>query len=64
MAKKPLLPAIESRTVSVSIKVPERVAKAIEKAAADHKRTRSALVWGVLEVWLTENGYLKTKESK
>ena len=59
MGKKPLLPTIESRTVSVSIKVPERVAKAIEKAASDHKRTRSALVWGVLEIWLKENGYLK-----
>jgi hypothetical protein len=59
LIKKPVLPEIESRTTSLSIKVPDRVARAIEKAAADHNRTRSALVWGVMEIWLKENGYLK-----
>jgi hypothetical protein len=59
MAKKTALPQVESRTVTLSVKIPERGAKAIERAAKDNGRTRSSLVWAVTEIWLKENGYLK-----
>jgi hypothetical protein len=59
MIKKAVLPKVESRSVTISVKIPERGAKAIEQAAKDNGRTRSSLVWAVTELWLKEQGYLK-----
>ena len=59
MIKKAALPKVESRGVTISVKVPERGADAIDRAARDNDKTRSSLVWTVTEIWLKENGYLK-----
>jgi hypothetical protein len=59
MVKKPVLPEIETRTVPLSLKVTTRVARSIEKAATDNKRSKSALICDVMEIWLKEHGYLK-----
>jgi hypothetical protein len=59
MAKKPVLPEVEARTVSLSLKATDRLARAIEKAAADNKRSKSALICDVMAIWLKDHGYLK-----
>jgi hypothetical protein len=59
MVKKHVLPEIETRTVPLSLKVTARVARSIEKAASDNKRSKSALISDVMEIWLKEHGYLK-----
>jgi hypothetical protein len=59
MAKKPVLPEVEARTVSLSLKATDRLARAIEKAAIDNKRTKSALICDVMAIWLKDHGYLK-----
>jgi hypothetical protein len=59
MPKKPVLPKVETRTVTIALKVTARVSKAIEQAAVDNGRKKSSLVCDVMEIWLKENGYLK-----
>ena len=59
MSKKPVLPKIEPRTRPLSLKVTARVASAIERAAVDNGRSKSALICDVMEIWLKEHGYLK-----
>jgi uncharacterized protein (DUF1778 family) len=61
MSKKPVLPKVETRTVSLSLKVTERLSKAIEQAAEDNGRKKSGFVCDVMEIWLKENGYLKSQ---
>jgi hypothetical protein len=59
MARKPVLPEVETRTVPLSLKVTDRLARAIEKAAIDNKRSKSALICDVMAIWLKDHGYLK-----
>jgi hypothetical protein len=58
MLKKPVLPIVEPRQASLSLKIKNSMMEAIEQAAADNHRTKSALACDVLEIWLKENGYL------
>ena len=59
MSKKPVLPKVETRSVTISVKVTGRLSKAIDQAAADNGRRKSSLICDVMEIWLKENGYLK-----
>jgi uncharacterized protein (DUF1778 family) len=59
MSKKAVLSRVETRTVTVAIKVTERMSKAIDRAAADNDRRRSSFIADVMQIWLKENGYLK-----
>jgi uncharacterized protein (DUF1778 family) len=59
MSRKPVLPKVETRSVTISLKATERLSKAIDQAAADNGRKKSAFVCDVMEIWLKGNGYLK-----
>jgi uncharacterized protein (DUF1778 family) len=57
--RKAVLPKVEPRTVTIALKVTERISRAIDQAAADNGRRKSTFVADVMEIWLRENGYLK-----
>jgi hypothetical protein len=59
MKKISKLPAVERRTVVLSIKVRPSLAKAITKAAKDSRRTKARFTEEVLELYLRESGVLK-----
>jgi hypothetical protein len=59
MKKISRLPAVEKRTVVLSIKVRPSLAKALIKAAKDSGRTKARFTEDVLELYLCELGALK-----
>jgi hypothetical protein len=59
MKKLSRLPAIERRTVVLSMKVRPSLAKALTKAAKDSGRTKARFAEDVLELYLRELGVLK-----
>ena len=59
MKKLGKLPAVENRTVVLSIKVRPSLAKALIKAAKDSGRTKARFTEEVLEIYLRELGVLK-----
>lgn len=48
-----------AKTSAISVRVPDAVKKAAEKAAADDSRSLASLVEKILAEWLRANGYLK-----
>lgn len=48
-----------SKSPSLGVRIAPATKAALQKAAADDKRTVSNLVEKVLEEWLRANGYLK-----
>jgi hypothetical protein len=48
-----------NKNAAISIRVPDRVKKAAEKAATDDNRPLASLVEKILIDWLKEAGYLK-----
>ncbi|MBP7003435.1 hypothetical protein [Amaricoccus sp.] len=47
-----------TKTATISVRVPEAVKAAAEKAAADDSRSTASLVEKLLTAWLRQRGYL------
>ncbi|WP_185933354.1 hypothetical protein [Rhizobium sp. P007] len=47
-----------TKTAALSIRIPEALKQAIEKAASEDRRSVASFVEGVLEAHLKEKGYL------
>lgn len=49
-----------AKTSSLSVRLPDEVKAALEKAAADDSRSMASLAEKVLTEWLRKNGHLET----
>ena len=52
--------AVMERDDVLNVRIPANVKAALREAAADDRRTMSALLEIIVSDWLTERGYLKT----